>query len=50
MGQGQPGLDLDAVNFIRRRDVAVVGAGNSGIEVIPFDREIFSSEFRLLST
>ncbi|HUZ10111.1 MAG TPA: cyclase family protein [Acidimicrobiales bacterium] len=38
---GQPGLGLDAVDFIADNDVAVVGSDNSAVEAIPFDRNIF---------
>jgi kynurenine formamidase len=34
----QPGIGLDAVEFIRDHDLAVVGADNAAVEVIPFDR------------
>lgn len=34
----QPGLSLDAVDFIADHDVAVVGADNAAVEVIPFDQ------------
>ena len=37
----EPGLGLDAVNFIRDHDIAVVGADNAAIESIPFDKNIF---------
>jgi len=38
---GEPGLGLDAVDFIRDHDVAVVGADNGAIECIPFDEGRF---------
>src|SRR5438128_1521056 len=38
---GQPGLGLDATRLIRERDIAVVGADNSAVECIPFDRGEF---------
>jgi kynurenine formamidase len=37
----QAGLGLDAVDFIRDHDISVVGADNSAIEPVPFDRGIF---------
>ncbi len=37
----EPGLGLDAVDFIRDHDIAVVGADNAAIESIPFDKNIF---------
>lgn len=37
----QAGIGLDAVEFIADHDVAVVGADNSAVEVIPFDRGRF---------
>jgi kynurenine formamidase len=37
----EPGLGLDAVNFVRDHDVAVVGADNAAIECIPFDQDVF---------
>ena len=37
----QPGLGLDAVEFVRDHDVAVVGSDNSAVEAIPFDRNVF---------
>jgi kynurenine formamidase len=33
----QPGMGLDAVDFVRDHDLAVVGADNAAVEVIPFD-------------
>jgi kynurenine formamidase len=33
----QPGIGLDAVEFVRDNDLAVVGADNAAVEVIPFD-------------
>jgi kynurenine formamidase len=33
----QPGIGLDAVEFVRDHDLAVVGADNAAVEVIPFD-------------
>jgi kynurenine formamidase len=41
VGFAQPGLNLDAVAFIRDHDIAAVGADNAAIEVIPFDQDIF---------
>jgi kynurenine formamidase len=38
---GQPGIGLDATAFIRDNDVAVVGADNSAVEVMPFDGGTF---------
>jgi kynurenine formamidase len=37
----QPGLGFDACDYIRDLDIAAVGADNSAIEAIPFDRDIF---------
>jgi kynurenine formamidase len=37
----QPGLGLDAVQFVRDHDVALVGADNAAIEVLPFDRGVY---------
>lgn len=37
----QPGLGLDACDFIRDHDIAAVGADNSAVEAIPFDRDVF---------
>lgn len=34
----QPGLSLDAVEFVADHDVAAVGADNAAVEVIPFDQ------------
>lgn len=39
--QGQPGIGLDAVEFIRERDVAAVGSDNGAVEVLPFDTGVF---------
>ncbi|MDI2125230.1 cyclase family protein [Yinghuangia seranimata] len=39
----QAGIGLDAVSFVRDHDIALVGADNSAIEVIPFDNETFLS-------
>jgi kynurenine formamidase len=33
----QPGISLDAVEFVADHDIAVVGADNAAVEVIPFD-------------
>lgn len=41
VGFAQPGLNLDAVPFVRDHDIAAVGADNAAIEVIPFDQDIF---------
>jgi kynurenine formamidase len=38
---GQPGIGLDATGFIQDHDVAVVGADNSAVEVVPFDEGAF---------
>jgi kynurenine formamidase len=37
----QPGLGLDACEFVRDHDVAAVGADNSAVEAIPFDHDVF---------
>jgi kynurenine formamidase len=37
----EAGLGLDAVDFVRDHDVAVVGADNCAIECIPFDNDVF---------
>ncbi|MER3453428.1 MAG: hypothetical protein C4344_07320, partial [Acidimicrobiia bacterium] len=37
----QAGIGYDAVAFIADNDVALVGADNSAVEVIPFDRGVF---------
>ena len=37
----QAGLGLGAVEFVRDHDVAVVGADNTAVEVLPFDRGVF---------
>jgi len=39
----QPGLTIDACEFVAGRDVAAVGADNSAIEVMPFDGGKFLS-------
>jgi kynurenine formamidase len=35
---GQPGLGLDAIPFVDDHDIAAIGADNSAIECMPFDR------------
>ena len=42
-GAGQPGIGLDACSFIRDHDIAAVGADNSAVEAIPFDKDTFLS-------
>jgi kynurenine formamidase len=37
----QPGIGLDVARFLGERDVVVVGADNSAVEVQPFDRGAF---------
>jgi kynurenine formamidase len=37
----QPGLGYDACDLIRDLDIAAVGADNSAVEAIPFDRGVF---------
>lgn len=37
----QPGLGYDACDFVRQHDIAAVGADNSAVEAIPFDRDVF---------
>jgi kynurenine formamidase len=44
----QPGLSLDAVEFVRSHDIAAVGADNSAIECIPFDDRFLSVHIALL--
>jgi len=34
----QPGISLDAVEFVADHDLAAVGADNAAVEVIPFDQ------------
>ena len=42
-GMGQSGLGLDGVEFMRKHDVAAVGADNYAVEGIPFDENRFMS-------
>ena len=42
-GMGQSGLGLDGVEFMRKHDVAAVGADNTAVEGIPFDENRFMS-------
>jgi kynurenine formamidase len=44
----QPGVGLDAVDYIRDHDVAIVGADNSAVEVVPFDCHYMSGHLTLL--
>jgi len=44
----QPGLSMDAVEFIREHDIAAVGADNSAVECIPFDGVFLSVHIALL--
>jgi kynurenine formamidase len=37
----QPGLGLDAVDFIRDHGISAVGSDNSAVEAIPFDENLF---------
>ncbi len=37
----QPGLGFDACDYVRELDIAAVGADNSAVEAIPFDRDVF---------
>jgi kynurenine formamidase len=37
----EPGLGLDAVEFVADHDIAVVGADNAAVEAIPFDKNLF---------
>lgn len=37
----QAGIGLDAVEYVRDHDIAVVGSDNSAVEVVPFDKNIF---------
>ena len=41
--EGQPGIGLNACDFIRDHDIAAVGADNSAVEAIPFDGNTFLS-------
>jgi kynurenine formamidase len=40
-GWSQAGLGLGAVAFIADHEIAAVGADNSSVEAIPFDRGVF---------
>ena len=40
-GYPQPGLGLDAAAYVAERDVALVGADNAAVEVLPFDRGVY---------
>lgn len=40
-GEGQSGLSLDGVEYMRSHDVAAVGADNAAVEAIPFDENRF---------
>jgi kynurenine formamidase len=44
----QPGVGLNAVDYIREHDVAIVGADNSAVEVVPFDTTYMSGHLALL--
>ena len=45
----QPGIGLDAAEFVHDHDVAAIGCDNSAVEVIPFDRnEFLAVHVRLL--
>jgi kynurenine formamidase len=37
----QPGLGMDAADFLVRYDPAVVGADNGAVETMPFDQDVF---------
>jgi kynurenine formamidase len=45
---GQPGIGMDAVNFIRDRDVVAVGADNSAVEATPFDGPFMTVHIEIL--
>jgi kynurenine formamidase len=44
----QPGIGLDAVDFIHQHDFALIGADNSAVEVVPFDDHYMSGHLALL--
>jgi len=44
----QPGIGLDAVDFIHDHDFALIGADNSAVEVVPFDDHYMSGHLALL--
>ena len=44
----QPGIGLDAVNFIRDHEIVAVGMDNSAVEVIPFDGGFLAVHIELL--
>jgi kynurenine formamidase len=44
----QPGIGMDAVSFIRDRDIVAIGADNSAVEVMPFDGPFLTVHIELL--
>ena len=44
----QPGIGLDAAGWLAERDVVMVGADNSAVEVIPFDRGVYLGVHKVL--
>ena len=44
----QPGIGLDAVDFIRDHEIVAVGVDNSAVEVIPFDGGFLAVHIELL--
>ncbi|WP_285320323.1 cyclase family protein [Pseudarthrobacter sp. lyk4-40-TYG-27] len=47
-GYGQAGIGLDAVDFIDRHEISVVGADNSAVECLPCDERYQSVHVELL--
>jgi kynurenine formamidase len=47
-GFAQPGLGLDAADWLAARDVVAVGSDNAAIEVIPFDGNDFLAVHKVL--
>lgn len=37
----QPGIGLDAAEFLAEQDVALVGADNGAVEAMPFDKDVY---------
>jgi len=37
----QPGIGLDAAIYLAEQDVAMIGADNSAVEAMPFDRDVY---------
>jgi kynurenine formamidase len=44
----QPGITLDAANWLAERDVVAVGSDNAAVEFIPFDGDDFLAVHKLL--